>query len=101
MTHPGGSGLIYGKMIICLGTSDAEFTLRDRGVDDAAHQHPSARVRWASGASAPDLPFAIRIVDESGDLPSPLSGADLVPNFQGRRFDLAEARRSHRTCTSR
>src|SRR5258708_2852128 len=33
--------------------------------------------------SAPNLPFAIRIVDESGDASFRLSGADLVPNFKG------------------
>jgi preprotein translocase subunit SecD len=34
-------------------------------------------------ASAPNFPFAIRIVDESGDRSSQLSSADLVPNFKG------------------
>ena len=41
----------------------------------AFYAHPTA--------SAPNLPFAIRIVDESGDVPSRPSGADLVPNFKG------------------
>ena len=34
-------------------------------------------------ASAPNISFAIRIVDERGDLSSGPSGADLVPNFKG------------------
>jgi preprotein translocase subunit SecD len=38
----------------------------------ACYAHPSA--------SAPNIPFAIRIVDESGGVPS--SNADLVPNFK-------------------
>lgn len=33
--------------------------------------------------SAPNIPFAIRIVDESADVPSRLPGAALVPNFKG------------------
>jgi preprotein translocase subunit SecD len=40
----------------------------------ACYVHPSA--------SAPNIQFAIRIVDESGDAPSRSSGADLVANFK-------------------
>jgi len=34
-------------------------------------------------ATAPNIPFSIRVVDESGDVPIQPVNADLLPNFKG------------------
>ena len=34
-------------------------------------------------ATAPNIPFSIRVVDERGDVPIERANADLVPNFKG------------------